>query len=496
MASKRLAYAAFASGASVMIVELLGSRIIAPFFGSSTYVWSAIIGVILASMTLGYRYGGRLADRKPEPQMLSRILLGSAAFVMLVPLIGEVAAALSLYAFGYSVGALFAPLIILALPAFLMGMVSPYAVRLSVKGVDSVGSTSGDLYAVSTAGSIAGTLACGFVLIPYLHLTTIFYLVCLILLSASFAVGKGASKGRIAGLGAVMVLVALLYAPPVISFSGRPVIYSEYTPYSRIAIEEENGVRYLMLDRGFEGAMDLKTGYSAYEYVDYFEVPFLQNPGIKDVLVGGGGAGVGPRQIRANHPDTTVTVAEINPRVNDAAKKYFNLEEDASLKVELRDMRLSVKETGRKFDYVVLDAFNDVSTVPYHLVTGEFFKDVRGALRPGGIFLINMHSPLTGRDSILLSSIAKTLGGEFEHLQIYPLGEDPSSRQNIIVLASGSPFLEGDALLLRVKDTPVIDADRLRKMAAKGRNYTASADGIAFSDDFSPADSLAARMLS
>jgi len=482
----------FAAGASVMMIEILSSRLIAPFFGSSTYVWSMIITVILASMTLGYRAGGRLADREPTKAKLSGILLKAAAVTLAIPVFAEFVLAIAYVILGWGVGAVVAPVILLSLPAYYLGMVSPYAVKLSVKGMDTVGSGVGEIYALSTVGSILGTLAAGFVLIPYMRMSTILYGVSAALLASSLLLSRSGKKEEKASVAVVLAAVMMFYEPPIIPVFGLDVIHYEYTPYGRIVVEEDNTTRHLEIDRGLEGAIRLDdgAGYTAYSYINYLELPFIVNPGIRNVLVAGEGAGVGPRQIIANHPGARVTVSEINPRVHEVAKRYFRMDGQEAVDVVIEDVRMTVKGGGQ-YDYIILDAFKDVSTIPSYLLTREFFKDVRTSLNDGGILLINIHSAIEGPRAIILKSALRTLHEHFAYTAVYALGEDASATQNIIVLASNTPLPPTEALMARAADTAVMNKSTITEML--GRRHTGEigfGEGILFTDDYAPVERL------
>ncbi|MCX6694822.1 MAG: fused MFS/spermidine synthase [Candidatus Altiarchaeota archaeon] len=488
----RLKFTVFISGASVMIVEILGSRIIAPYHGTSTYVWSALIGVVLASLSLGYYYGGRMADREPTNKKLSLILLFSAILVSLIPLLSDIILPLTTL-LGVRIGSILAPLLLLALPGFLMGMVTPYSIKISAEKLDNIGSTSGDLYAFSTIGSIAGTFATGFVLIPYMKLSTIFFCVALMLLAASILMRFKENKLEQKFLLAAIVLFMLFHSP--FYLGGRKLVHMEYSPYNQILVEDDNQTRYMFLDGSAMGAIRLDTGYTAYEYANYFEIPFLMRPGIKNVLMAGEGTGVGAIQIQANHPEAKLTISEIDPRVHEAAKKYFGLNEGPNIRMELNDVRIVARSQREKYDYIILDVFSGRNSVPYHLLTREFFGELEKSLGDDGILLMNVISFVDGPKSVILQSIAKTMRQEFNFTRFYAVNKEDKIT-NVIVIASKTPIPEDSELISHAVDTKSVSQTEIVSLLGRGMgDPTAMGDGIIFTDDYSPADHMYMSMM-
>ncbi len=485
--SEKLKIIVFVSGTSIMILEVLGSRLIAPYFGTSTYVWSAIIGVVLTSLSVGYYWGGRLADNDPSEKKLSKILYKAAIFVFYTIFIKDIILPFT-YLLGVKFGAFIAPLILLAPVGFYLGVVSPYAIKLSAKKLGELGSITGELYALSTLGSILGTFACGFILIPYLSFNFILSVISLSLLGASVLLNYENKRDYIP-LTLVVVIMLVLYNPP--KFSTREVLHYENTPYNEIRVEQDDEIRYLFLDRRSTGAIVLDSGYSKYDYINYFELPFLVNPDIEYVLMAGEGTGVGARFLRENHPSVKVTVAEIDPRVHEIAVKYFSLEEDDNLDVIIGDVRMLTPTKKVKYDYVILDAYNSRYTIPHHLVTTDFFKEIKAGLNPDGIVLLNVISAVEGPNARILKSIVKTLNQEFNSIIIYALNENLTSLQNVIILASESHIPGRKILLDNVRDTQILNQTQIRTMIESQVDPPYTVDNaIILTDDYSPIDNL------
>jgi spermidine synthase len=477
----------FLAGASVMIVEIIAARMLAPFYGSSTYVWSSIISVVLASLSLGYWLGGLRADKNPNTDELSKILFLSAFAVFLIPFLNDTVAMISYLVFGPYAGAIVSSLIILSPAGVLLGMVSPYCLKLAASDIQTIGSTGGGIYAFGTIGSIVGTLAAAFLLIPAAKTTTIIFSVSLILLLNSILFQSKKLKIDKIFLFAAIISMGLFFQFPL--FAQGQILYDEITPYGWIIVTEYGGLRHLIVDRAMQGSVNLSTNHSGYEYVEYMEIPYLMKPDIKTVWVVGLGAGAGPMQIIGNHPGNTIIVSEIDPRVVEVAREYFRFRESENVRVDVGDARTYIKNTPLTFDYVILDAFNGAPSIPFYLVSREFFSDIKDKMPEDGIILLNLHSSVHGEKSKSLRHIMKTVQTQFRHTQIYLSYPSPQLYQNILLIASNQPLPGKDELARKAKDTPVLKAERIRHMTGLLYEGNIDLDGaIILTDKYNPID--------
>ena len=454
----RLFTSVFVSGAVVMALELLGSRLLAPVFGSSIFVWGSLIGVVLASLSAGYYLGGRLADRKPNLETLSLAIFGAGLLVLALP-------ALAQPVFNAVVGArlgdryapLLATIVLLAPSSILLGMVSPYAIRLAARSFEKLGKASGNLYALSTLGSIVGTFVTVFVLIPEFGVNKII-------------VGLGVTLMFVAFLGlgirlkifVLVILIAVPLAAPYLvsrqltvatySLALGDTIYETDTPYHHILVVDafdpahESTIRYLIMDDNFHSAMDLgNTDRTVFEYTDYFHLPFLVNPNIRNVLFIGGGGFTGPKSFLRHYKNVTVDVAEIDPEVIRVAEQYFEVDSSNSrLHIFNEDGRIFLQQTNQKYDLVVLDAYSK-SYVPFHLMTSEFFNLLAKHLTANGTVISNLVAQTAGSNSELLGAEVNTMRGTFPNVYTFATrGTEYPDLQNIIILASlNSQILTG-----------------------------------------------------
>jgi spermidine synthase len=430
----------FVSGAVVMALELVGSRILAVDFGSSIFVWGGLIGVILTSLSLGYGYGGRLADRVLSIRVLSSIIFSAGLLILFIPHISPLAVDLTLrLGLGERYGPIMVTALLMGLPTFLLGMVSPYAIKLAAESLTGLGRVAGNLYAISTIGSIAGTFGTVFILIPTMDVRSIIGLLGVALLASS-ALGLGRGP-RI-----LLILVALLLYSPVNSLLMRaPVIYGsrvyvKETPYSHLEVVDSGGVRTLYLNGLPHSAMYLNgSNELVFPYTRYFALGFLFRGDAREVLFVGGGGFSGPKRFLQDYPEVHVDVVEIDPDVIEAARLYFDLKDDPRLKVYNEDGRRYLQRTEKRYDLVVLDAYSK-TYVPFHLMTLEFFELLRGRMTEDGVVVSNLIASLVGDTANLFWAEYKTISQVFPSIYIFPTSDyGPGWVQNIIVIASKNP---------------------------------------------------------
>ncbi len=431
----------FAAGAVVMALEIMGSRILAPYFGNSVYVWGSLIGVVLTFLSMGYYLGGRIADMGPSFERFSLVLLAAGIFILTVPSVApgafEIVFNLGL---GERYGPLLASLVILAPPTILLGMVSPYAVKLGAKSLEHLGGVAGNIYALSTIGSIAGTFVTVFVLIPIFTVRTTIEALGILLIGAS---ALGLSK-RVKVL-AVLAIIILAFPTQLIlsGFSAHSgnVIYEKDTPYSHLDVTDAAGVRTLYLNGLRHSGMFLNgSNNPAFAYTGYFNAAFLFNSNLTSVLFVGGGGFSGPKQFLADYPDVSVDVVEIDPDVVDVAKRYFNVVDDPRLTIYVDDGRAFLARTSETYDLVVLDAYSK-TYVPFHLMTYEFFAVLRDHLSPTGLLVSNLITSMVGDTSDLFWAEYRTVSQLFPSLHIFRVSDSGDSTiQNTILVATKSRF--------------------------------------------------------
>jgi spermidine synthase len=453
----RIRFTVFVSGAVVMALELVGSRLLAPTFGDSIFVWGSLIGVVMTALAVGYYTGGRLADRRPSYGTFSLITLVAGMLILLIPLTSSLILEAVYYSgFGERYGPVLASLLLLAAPTTLLGMVSPYSIRMAAQSLLSVGGISGSLYSISTGGSIFGTFFTVFVLIPSFGVRQIIFALGVVLILVSLL--GFAWRERLF----LLLLVLLLTTPSTllggaISTRSGTVVYRKDTPYSTLTVVDNVGssVRTLYLNNLAQSAMYLDGSNGAvFQYTDYFNLAFLFNPDVERVLFIGGGGFSGPKQFLEYYPDIAVDVVEVDPEVVRVAKEYFNIVEDPRLGVFVDDGRSFLADAG-EYDVIVLDAYSK-TYVPFHLMTLEFFQTIDEHLTQDGIIVSNLISSLVGDTSELLMAEYRTVGEVLPQAYLFRTRSSSlSTVQNIILIATKTATrLAGSDLVEKAEGLP------------------------------------------
>lgn len=437
--AKNNAYAyvlAFFSGMCIMSVELSASRLMAPFFGTSTYVWTNIIGIIMIALSLGYLFGGKIADRRPYLDVLLWMILSACAFLFLVPfvtpsLVRWIMSAIddinSSFLFLF-IGSLIAIALLFSVPIFILGMTSPFLIRLTATA-DHIGKSSGHIFAISTIGSIIGTFLPVLVFIPLIGTakTIIFFTLVLFLVTVA-----GFSRRKYYLLFPLGIIFFFL-TPPA-SRSNLNIVHSTESSYQYIEVLDDKCCRYLAYNdgAGFQTVLRRDGVLSGY-YFDYYSVlPLLLNESAVNVLlIGLGGGTIADQLFYFYQGDMQVDAVEVDPKVIDISKRYFFL--DPRTHVYNQDGRIFLRKTAKKYDIIITDAYIQQIYIPFHLVTREFFQEVKARLERRGIMAMNVNA--SGQNSRLLKALINTLSLVFAN--VYEIKE-PAGDYNYIIIASDS----------------------------------------------------------
>jgi spermidine synthase len=494
----------FVSGAVVMALELLGSRLLAPVFGNSIFVWGSLIGVILAALAVGYYLGGKLADRQPYFGTLSLLIFAAGLLVLALPTLTP---PVFNFAIGLNLGERYAPLfattVLLAPPSILLGMVSPYAIRLATRTFEKLGKISGNLYALSTLGSIVGTFFTVFVLIPAFGVNKIIVALGVTLLVVAFLGLRLRWKVLV-----LLILIILPFAAPYLvshrltvaayTLALGDTIYETDTPYHHLVVADSydptlgGNIRILIMDDNFHSAMDLSNpDRTVFPYTDYFHLGLLLNPNITRVLFIGGGGFTGPKAFLKDYPGVTVDVVEIDPEVIKVAEQYFGVNaSNPRLHIYNDDGRVFLQETKQTYDLIVLDAYSK-SYVPFHLMTSEFFTVVVHHLTSQASVISNLISSTSGSSSELLDAEIKTMQLSFPNVYAFAVeGPTVTDLQNTIILATLAPNHLAEADFERLADESSMV--RLPVLKADVTNYFSPNLGNApiLTDNYAPVETL------
>lgn len=456
----------FMSSFCTLVLELVAGRILAPTIGVSLYTWTSIIGVVLAGISLGNYVGGKVADRWPYQSTLGVILfLGGLSSLAILPLI-HISNTINFSPIGLIGKIVALTTLIFFLPAFILGMVSPVVVKLVLQDLSRTGNVVGKIYAFSTAGSILGTFATGFVLVATLGTRSIVLAVGVTLILLAFLFGGlvRAPRALAGSTSAGLLLVPLLIASPV---KGEGLLdsgcYKETNYYCIKVYDQEVGdfrtVRALVLDHLIHSYNDVNDPrYLKYGYIKvYAEVTDYQaqrNLNFRALFIGGGGYTL-PRYLEAVYPGAQMDVIEIDPGVTETVYEQLGLAPDTKIRTWNFDGRLMLNQLDgqEQYDLVFGDAFNDLS-IPYHLTTREFDEQIKRLLKPDGIYLANVIDKLNG--GLFIRAYVNTLRAVFPY---------------VYILADGQPWESTFANTYVVAAAQVpLDLERLARVRGQGFN--------------------------
>ena len=430
-------FLAFFSGMSIMAVELCASRLMAPFFGTSTFVWTNIIGIIMIALSIGYFVGGKLADRKPRLDILLKLLLAACSFLLVLPFMASAFVKwLSSIMEGFNssfsfifFGSLSAIAVLFSPPIVIMGMTSPFLVRIMAEN-GHVGDSAGRVFGISTIGSVVGTFLPVLVFIPTVGTGK----TILIFASVLFIVtALGFARRRNALLSVVAAVPLFFPIPSARETSGE--IYTTESAYQYIEVFDRGSFRYLVYNdaAGFQTVANKKSVLTGLNYYyDYYSLlPFLFKDSPKNILIIGLGGGIIANQLHYFHPSIEIDGVEIDPKVIQIARTYFALSN--AVRTYNQDGRIFVDKGTRKYDIVVIDAYTQQVYIPFHLTTMEFFSQVKQRLAEDGLVAMNVSS--AKEDSPLIQSISNTLGVVFGHVYRMRI---PGSVDNVVIASDRS----------------------------------------------------------
>ena len=436
----------FVCGAVVMVYEIIGSRLVSPFIGTSTYVWTSLIGVILVSLSLGYWLGGKVADRSPEVKILAIVVFIAAGLVSMTILIKDlVLAAIASTPTGLEVKSIFAAILLFAPASVALGFVTPLAIRLKMTAIKDSGSTVGRLYALSTIGSIAGTFAAGFVLVPFVGSTRTLYLIAgvlflISLLLAPFALSRTTFSVLIVfALGIMGTELTSYYQLRTAGMRDIDTEYSRVQIFQTTDTRTGRPMRAMMTDPHFVQSVIYLDGEDLFaRYTHFYHLLRHLRPGFQNSLMIGGAGYSFPQDYLRNYPEATIDVVEIDPAMTDIAREHFRLRENARLKIFHEDGRVFLNRAATgSYDAVLMDAFGSLFSVPHHLTTVEAVRQIERVLDPEGVVILNIGSALTGDSSRFLRAELATYKSVFPVVHVFKVNLDYTDErtQNVMIVA-------------------------------------------------------------
>jgi len=446
----------FICGAVLMILEMVGSRILAPYLGSSIVVWSSLIGIILGCLSLGYWWGGRLADRNPTYRALSKIIFLAAIFTATINFSKSFTLDyLEHYAGSIHVGSTLATIILFAPPSTFLGMVSPYAVRLKIRDLQEAGRTVGILYAISSMGSIFGTFFAGFFLIAFFGTTNILFILAIVLVVTSL---MASLKERLTKI--LFVVLVLAVWGGVASYDKNLAgagFYDIDTQYNRIFIypsvneSTQRPTRVMATHpKASQSIMYLDNPVDlAADYTQFYRLGAHFKPDLKKILMLGGGGYSFPKFVLAHYSEAQIDVVEIDPEVTALARRFFALSDDPRLTITHQDARSFLNESDKTYDVILGDTFTSHYSIPFHLSTIEAIQRIYQALADDGVALINILASIDGKTGRFFRAEYATFKAVFPQVVLFPVVDPHDSQrwQNIMLVALKSksePYFRND----------------------------------------------------
>jgi spermidine synthase len=470
---------AFLAGWAIMQIEILGGRVLAPYFGYSIYQWGALIGVVMAALAAGYALGGALGDRPIAGRFLKAALAASGVYIALIPLLAD--ALLPLFrSLGAAWGAVVASVALLGVPSLLLATTSPIVIRMTAS--DKIAGTAGRVYALSTVGSIAGTFFTAFLVIPEIG-TRLGHYLCAGLVALALA-GLFLEGRRWSGPAATAVALALLYPwPPKLP---AHVIYRGESIHNIIEVHDHPNVRalYLNYTTGVQ-TIEVKGEVLTGEYFDLFLVGPHLNGGRKVLMLGVAG-GVAMKQIAAVYRDAEITGVELDPEVLRIAREYFGLKDQPRIKLVAEDARWYLAQTAERYDVIAVDLYV-TGTIPFFTATAEFFALARDRLTEDGVLLINVLSRRRGEERI--APFVRTLQAVFPSVYAASFG-------NYLLIATRRPT-DYAALKARLEAEPADPnlANVLTRIRPTFRPARGEGAGTPFTDDRNDVEFRSFRLL-
>ncbi len=540
----------FIAGACSLAVELSASRLLAPYFGTSLFVWANLIGLILLYLTIGYYVGGQVADRYPRPGVLYLLTTAAAFLIGVIPFIASPILSWSLTSFAtYSVsvfyGSLVSVILLFSIPMILLGCVSPFAIRLRIEQVGKSGHTAGQLYAISTAGSILGTFLPVLWLIPTIGTRYTFFVFAVSLLLMSviglivtqrrggrdvylpprqdalrpsvpppsppnspgrrvgalgprFIVGRLRPRRIDKSLLSILLLIPMGMAifsmhgpikPPGGSNGGGVLVTERESAYNYIQVVRVGDELQLVLNEGlgihsiYNPKQILTQGpWDYFMIAPYFNKPPFTQHQVRRVCIIGLGAGTIPRELDAAYGPIPIDGVEIDGAIVDLGRQYFHMDEPG-LHVVVQDGRYYLQTTSQKYDIIGIDAYQQ-PYVPFQLATLEFFQEVRAHLTPGGVAVIN--AGRTNKDFRLVEALAQTMHGVFPNVYII----DTERFTNSLIIGTNAPTSLDNFRINAAKLTNPLLQSVAQASLIYGNMREERTTNIYFTDDRAPVEQL------
>lgn len=490
----------FVSGLVSLAVEFAASRLLGNYFGTSNLVWASIVGLILIYLTAGYFIGGAWADKSPKYETLYKILAWASLTVGLVPLASRPILQMASEAFdqlkmGVLVGSFSVVMVLFIIPVTLIGMASPFAIRLAITEKEQAGKISGRIYAISTLGSFIGTFIPELVLIPTIGTYRTFLVLAGLLMITSF-IGLAMTAGwrKLLPLAWMPLVIAALFWFGVLGTDKKTpgLVYESESSYNYIQVIDQDEYYFLRLNEG-QGVHSIYKSDQLFfngPWEQVIAAPFFNPAPIKpaditDIAIIGLAAGTTARDAAAVFPNAVIDGIEIDPKIVEAGRKYFDMNEP-NLNVIVQDGRWAIKNSAKKYDIISVDAYRP-PYIPWHMTTQEFFQTLKDHLKEDGVVVINIGR--SSNDRRLIGSLYATIHSVFPSLYVTDLSESFNS----ILFATNSEtilnnFLDNYMALYNDSKTPPLILQVMSATYDGLQDHTEP--GMVFTDDHAPIEQI------
>jgi spermidine synthase len=472
-----------------MVIELLGTRMIAPFYGASIYVWTSLISVTMIALSLGYFIGGRWADSSKNIG-LSLIISLAGLLTLLIPWATR-PVLLATDQLGLRAGAFTSALLLFSPSLLFLGMVSPFAIKLATKGMERIATSSGSIYAVSTLGSVIGTLLLGFFLFPAYGsreiLIGVAFTLMLLAMGVAYFEKKYLNLKKTLLPIFLLLIISLIITPQIVDAGRGNIDTNQFKVKSekeslygwvRVIDQPKRDLRFLTSDASMIGAASLSTDKTLLAYQEIVNLIPALSSSMKHGLIIGLGAGHMAKMLHNNYGLTTDTL-EIDPAVAEAAVKFFDYQ--ATGKAIVGDARYEIRHLKGNYDLIIHDCFTGGSE-PAHLLTVETLQQLQKLMTDDGILAINFVSFLQNGQNKALASVAQTVSQVFPHYSVF-ISEPGEDFNDFIFLASKNPIN---------LNSEVLSSKQRQWLNSRLISIDAS-QGVVLSDNLNPLEHLQTR---
>jgi len=496
-----LPFVLFLTGACVLIVEVVATRILSPYYGNTIFTVSSVIGIVLAALSVGYYFGGKFADKYPTEKFFYSIILASGFSVILLHFLMLFLLPMLGYGLSITAGPLVSAILLFFLPSLLLGTLSPFAIKLQERHFPEkgIGTIAGEIFFWSTLGSIFGSLFAGFVLIPQFGINQIIIAVAtiLIILGLLPLIKIGIHKKQIFKI-ILFSVIGIILVGAISQFRGSNIVYSHDGIYEKITIYDGEyagkPTRFFQQDRSGSGAMFLDSDDLVYDYTKYYALYKVFTPDVRHALIIGGGAYSIPKALLKDLPNATINVSEIEPSLYELAQKYFKLTKTDRLNNYTEDGRRLLHDTDKNYDLIFSDVYYSLFSIPAHFTTQEFFEIAKSRLNGNGIFIANLIGDLSRQEPSLIMSEMKTFRSVFPNSYFFAVdAPDKIGSQNIIFVGYNSDKkIDFTDPKITKDDNPIIQS--LGRKNIDLNRFEFSQYPI-LTDNFSPVEFLTSQVL-